>query len=80
MCLKHLLITGNMVNSAILAERGSGLLEVEWHIGLDALLTDVEHPLIVTDTGISSRLATDSDLLVFLSSARLPLAIRPLPR
>ena len=67
MCLTHLLITGYMVNSAILAERGSGLLEVEWHIGLDALFTDVEHPLIVTDTGISSRLATDSDLLTPLS-------------
>jgi len=41
MCLAHLLVTGNMIKSAILAEYGSGLLEMERDIGLDALLTDV---------------------------------------
>ena len=67
MCLAHLLVTGNMVKTAFFEERGSGLLEVEWHIGLDALFTDVQHPVIVTDTGITSRLATDGDLLTPLS-------------
>jgi hypothetical protein len=41
MCLAHLLVTGNMVKTAFFEERGSSLLKVEWHIGLDALFTDV---------------------------------------
>lgn len=41
MCLAHLLVTRNMVNSSILAEMCSGLLEMERDIGVDALLSDV---------------------------------------
>ena len=41
MCLAHLLVTGNMVKSTILAECGSGLLEMKRNIGLDALFTNV---------------------------------------
>ena len=63
MCLAHLLVTGNLIKSAILAECSSGLLEVERHIGLDALFSDVEHPVIVTNTGIVSRLAAYGYLL-----------------
>ena len=40
MCLMHLLVTENMINSVILAECGSSLFEVERYIGPDALLTD----------------------------------------
>ena len=63
MCLAHLLVTGNLIKSAILAECSSGLLEVERHIGLDALFSDVKHPVIVTNTGIVSRLAAYGYLL-----------------
>lgn len=63
MCLAHLLVTGNLIKSAILAECSSGLLEVERHIGLDALFSDFEHPVIVTNTGIVSRLAAYGYLL-----------------
>ena len=51
MCLLHLLVSRNIVQTAILAEVRTRLLEMERHVGSDALLTDAEHPGIITDTG-----------------------------
>ena len=41
MCLAHLLVSWYVIQSSILAECGSCLLEMKWHISLDALFTDV---------------------------------------
>ena len=51
MCLFHLLVSRNIVQTAILAEVRTCLFEVERHVGSDALLTDAEYPGIITDTG-----------------------------
>ena len=50
MCLFHLLVSRNIVQTAILAEVGTRLFEVERHVGSDTLLTDAEYPNIITDT------------------------------
>ena len=62
-CLTHLLVAGDLIETAVFTESGTRLLEVEGDISLDALLTDIQHPFIVADTGIASRLAADSHLL-----------------
>ena len=49
--LLHLVVTRDIVKMTILAKVRTCLLEVEGNIGCDALLTDVEHPGIITDTG-----------------------------
>ena len=63
MCLLHLLVSRDIVQTAILAEVGTRLLEVERHVGSDALLTDAEHPGIITDTCLRARLAANRHLL-----------------
>ena len=50
MCLLHLLVSRDVVDTAILTEVGTRLLEVERHVGSDALLTDAEYPGIITGT------------------------------
>ena len=40
MCLFHLLVSRDIVQTAILTEVRTCLLEVERHVGCDALLTD----------------------------------------
>ena len=62
MRLFHLLVSWDVVQTAILAEVGTRLLEVERHVGSDALLTDVEHPGIITDTGFRAGLAANCHL------------------
>ena len=52
MCLFHLLVSRDIVQMAILAKMRTSLLEVERHVGSDALLTDAEYPGIITDTGL----------------------------
>lgn len=61
--LCHLLISRNVEKTAILAEQGSSLLEVEGNIGINALLTDGEYPIIVAYAGITARLTSDSYLI-----------------
>ena len=51
MRLLHLLISWDIVDTAILTEVRTRLLEMERYVGSYALLTDVEHPGIITDTG-----------------------------
>ena len=63
MCLRHLLVSRNIIESAILTEMCSCLLEVERDIGIDTLLSDAKHPFVIADTGILARLATDCHLL-----------------
>ena len=65
--LCHLLVARDIVDSAILAEVCSCLLEVEGDIGCHALLSDVEHPFVIADTGITSGLASNSNLFTPLS-------------
>ena len=62
MRLLHLLVTRDIVQTSILAEVRTRLLEVEWHVGSDALLTDAEHPGIITDAGLRARLAANRHL------------------
>ena len=62
MCLLHLLVSWDIVQTAILAEVGTRLFKVERHVGCDALLTDAKHPGIITDTGLRARLTTNSHL------------------
>ena len=57
MCLFHLLVSWDFVQTSILAEVRTRLLEMERHVGSDALLTDAEYPGIITDTGLRARLA-----------------------
>lgn len=64
--LCHLLISWYDIQSAVLLKMCASLLEVERDTGLDTLFTDVEYPVIVTDTGLASRLAADSHLLASL--------------
>ena len=51
MCLFHLLVSRDIVQTAILAEVGTRLLEVERHVSSDALLTKTKNPSIITDAG-----------------------------
>lgn len=67
MCLRHLLVSRNIIESAILTEMCSCLLEVERDIGVYTLFSDIEHPIIVADTGIIARLTADCYLLTPLS-------------
>jgi len=60
MRLFHLLVPGDIVQTAILAEVRTCLLEVEGDIGYDTLLTDAEHPGIITNTGFRARSYKDS--------------------
>jgi len=48
--LLHLVVTRDIVKTAILAKVRTCLLEVEGNIGCDALLTDAENPVIITAT------------------------------
>lgn len=41
MCLRHLLVSRNIIESAILTEMCSCLLEVERDIGIDTLFSNV---------------------------------------
>ena len=50
MRLLHLLVPRDIVQTAILAEVRTRLLEVDRHVRSDALLTDAEYPGIITDT------------------------------
>ena len=52
MCLLHLLISWDIVDTAILTEVRTRLLEMERHIGSHALLSYMENPIIIADTGI----------------------------
>ena len=61
--LCHLLVTRDIVDSFTFSKVCSCLLEVERHIGCHALFSDIEHPFIITDASITSRLASDCHLL-----------------
>ena len=52
MRLFHLQVSWDIVQTTILAEVRTRLLEMERHVGSDALLTDAEYPGIITDTGL----------------------------
>ena len=60
--LRHLLIARNIVDSPILTEVCSRLLEIERNIGFDALLTNAKHPFVIADTGITARFSANSHL------------------
>ena len=51
MRLLHLLVPRDIVQTAILAEVRTRLLEMEGNISCDALLTDAGYPGIITDAG-----------------------------
>ena len=51
MRLLHLLISWDIVDTAILTEVRTRLLEVKRYIGSNTLLTYAEYPGIITDTG-----------------------------
>ena len=53
-CLIHLLVSRNVIEFAILKKMRSCLFEVERNIGIDALFTNVEHPIVITHTGVFS--------------------------
>ena len=61
--LLHLQAARDAKETAILAERGSRLFEIEWNIGGDALAADVEHPIVITDAGITARFPAYRHLL-----------------
>ena len=74
--LLHLVVTRDIVKTTILAKVRTCLLEVEGNIGCDALLTDAENPVIITDAGIVSRFA--SDCYLFTPTAEISLEVNVL--
>ena len=60
-CLRHLLVSRNIIEFTILTEMCSCLLEVEKYIGTDTLFSDIEHPIVVADTGIIAGFTATGD-------------------
>ena len=48
---------------AVLDEVGSGLMETERNVGVDALLPEVQHPTVVARAGAGARFSANGDLL-----------------
>ena len=65
--LLHLLVSRNAEGSPILAEQGTCLLEMEGDIGINALLTNVKYPIVITDASIAARFSTNCHLFTPLS-------------
>ena len=63
MRLCHLQAAWDVVHATVFSETSARLLEMERHVGRDALLSDAKHPIIVADTGFGPRLASDRNLL-----------------
>ena len=49
------------VEPAVLDEMGAALAEFKVHLMADALLTDVQHPVVVEGAGVSVGFAPDQD-------------------
>ena len=67
MRLLHLLISWDIVDTAILTEVRTCLLEVKRYIGSNTLFKYAEYPSIITDAGFRARLTADRHLLAPLS-------------
>ena len=55
--LAQLVATAHVVHLAILDKAGAGLVESEGHIFLNALATQVEHPVVVAGARLAARFA-----------------------
>lgn len=61
--LTQLVGTAHVVHFAVFHKTGTGLVETEGHIFLNALAAEVEHPIVVAGTCLSARFASYTHLL-----------------